>query len=81
MSPASQLDQLCIDTLRALSIDTVLKANSGHPGLPLGAAPMAYALWDRCPEAQSAPIRPGPTAIASCSRRATVRCCSTACST
>ena len=47
MSPASQLDQLCIDTLRALSIDTVLQANSGHPGLPLGAAPMAYALWDR----------------------------------
>ncbi|MBN1246800.1 MAG: transketolase [Anaerolineae bacterium] len=42
-----QLDQLCIDTIRALSIDGVLKANSGHPGLPLGAAPMAYALWDR----------------------------------
>jgi transketolase len=47
MSPATQLDQLCISTIRALSIDTVLQANSGHPGLPLGAAPMAYALWDR----------------------------------
>ena len=43
---SSQLDQLCISTIRALSIDAVLKANSGHPGLPLGAAPMAYALWD-----------------------------------
>jgi transketolase len=41
------LDQLCVDTIRALAIDTVQKANSGHPGLPLGAAPMAYALWTR----------------------------------
>jgi transketolase len=41
------LDQLSVDTIRALSIDTVLAANSGHPGLPLGAAPMAYALWTR----------------------------------
>ena len=39
------LDQLCIDTIRMLSIDMVQKANSGHPGLPLGAAPMAYVLW------------------------------------
>jgi transketolase len=41
------LDQSCIDTLRFLSVDMVQKANSGHPGLPLGAAPMAYALWSR----------------------------------
>ena len=40
-----QLDQLCIDTLRFLSVDMVQKADSGHPGLPLGAAPMAYAVW------------------------------------
>ncbi len=39
------LDQQCFDTLRFLSVDMVQKANSGHPGLPLGAAPMAYALW------------------------------------
>ncbi|KRE86118.1 transketolase [Rhodanobacter sp. Soil772] len=39
------LDQQCIDLLRFLSVDMVQKANSGHPGLPLGAAPMAYALW------------------------------------
>jgi transketolase len=41
------LDQQCIDTLRFLSVDMVQKANSGHPGLPLGAAPMAYVLWTR----------------------------------
>ncbi len=41
------LDQLCINTIRILSIDTVQKANSGHPGLPMGAAAMAYVLWTR----------------------------------
>jgi len=41
------LDQLCINTLRFLSVDAVQKANSGHPGMPLGAAPMAYTLWTR----------------------------------
>ncbi|MBC7480740.1 MAG: transketolase [Rhizobacter sp.] len=39
------LDQQCIDTMRFLSVDAVQRANSGHPGMPLGAAPMAYALW------------------------------------
>jgi transketolase len=43
----TELDQLCINTIRALSIDAVQKAESGHPGLPLGAAPMAYILWTR----------------------------------
>jgi len=42
-----QLDQLCINTIRTLALDAVQKANSGHPGLPLGAAPMAYVLWTR----------------------------------
>ncbi len=46
MKPTS-LDELCINTLRTLSIDAVQKANSGHPGLPLAAAPMAYVLWTR----------------------------------
>src|SRR5437660_9881798 len=41
------LDQLCVNTIRFLSIDAVQKANSGHPGLPMGAAPMAYVLWTR----------------------------------
>ena len=45
MSKSNALDQQCIDTLRFLSVDMVQHANSGHPGLPLGAAPMAYALW------------------------------------
>src|SRR5215212_4438231 len=42
-----ELDHLCINTIRTLSLDAVQKANSGHPGLPLGAAPMAYVLWTR----------------------------------
>ncbi|HET6599085.1 MAG TPA: transketolase, partial [Burkholderiaceae bacterium] len=41
------LDLLCINTMRFLSVDAVQKAESGHPGLPLGAAPMAYVLWTR----------------------------------
>ena len=41
------LDQLCINTLRFLAVDTVQKAKSGHPGAPMGAASMAYVLWDR----------------------------------
>ncbi len=41
------IDQLCINTIRMLSADAVQKANSGHPGMPMGAAPMAYALWTR----------------------------------
>ena len=44
---ASKLDEVCINTLRFLAVDMVQKANSGHPGLPLGAAAMAYTLWDR----------------------------------
>ncbi|HCU37234.1 MAG TPA: transketolase [Armatimonadetes bacterium] len=43
----NQIDELCINTLRFLSADAVQEANSGHPGLPLGAAPMAYTLFDR----------------------------------
>jgi len=41
------LDNLCINTIRFLSVDAVEKAGSGHPGLPMGAAPMAYVLWTR----------------------------------
>lgn len=41
------LDQLCVTTLRMLATDTVEKAGSGHPGMPLGAAPMAYVLWQK----------------------------------
>jgi transketolase len=41
------LDQKSVQTIRTLSIDAIEKANSGHPGLPMGAAPMAYVLWTR----------------------------------
>jgi len=44
---SDSLDQQCIDTLRFLSVDMVQRADSGHPGLPLDAAPMAYVLWTR----------------------------------
>jgi transketolase len=44
---SSDIEQLTINTLRFLSTDMVQKANSGHPGLPLGAAPMAYVVWNR----------------------------------
>ncbi|WP_055665112.1 transketolase [Desnuesiella massiliensis] len=42
-----KIDQLGVNTIRTLSIDAIQKANSGHPGLPMGAAPMAYALWTK----------------------------------
>jgi len=45
-SPES-LDELCVNTLRLLAVDMVQKAGSGHPGMPLGSAAMAYTLWDR----------------------------------
>ena len=41
------LDELSINTIRFLAVDTVQRANAGHPGAPMGAAPMAYVLWDR----------------------------------
>jgi len=43
----NKIDQLSINTVRILSVEGVQKANSGHPGLPLGSAPMAYTLWSR----------------------------------
>src|SRR4051794_12624666 len=43
--PARQIDQLCINTIRTLSMDAVQQANSGHPGAPMAMAPIAYCLW------------------------------------
>ncbi len=43
----ASLDQLCVNTIRTLAMDMVQKAKSGHPGMPMGAAAMAYALWTR----------------------------------
>src|SRR2546428_9093870 len=50
------LEQLAINTIRTLSMDAVQKANSGHPGAPMGAAPMAFVLWTRF--LRHAPSRP-----------------------
>ncbi|WKA53445.1 transketolase [Planococcus shixiaomingii] len=44
---STKADQLAVTTIRTLSIDAIEKANSGHPGLPMGAAPMAYTLWTK----------------------------------
>ena len=43
----TNIEELCVNTIRFLSIDAVQKANSGHPGAPMGAATMAYVLWDK----------------------------------
>ncbi|HEX3172868.1 MAG TPA: transketolase [Solirubrobacterales bacterium] len=54
------LDQLCIDTIRTLSIDAIQKANSGHPGTPMAMAPVAYTLWQQFLRFDPAdPIWPG----------------------
>ena len=45
--PTGDLDQLCINTIRTLAMDAVQQANSGHPGTPMGLAPLAYVLWTR----------------------------------
>lgn len=42
-----KIDELCVNTIRFLAVDSVQRANSGHPGAPMGMAPMAYVLWDR----------------------------------
>ena len=47
VAPATDIDQLAINTIRTLAIDAIQKANSGHPGTPMGAAPTAYTLWQR----------------------------------
>ncbi len=44
---SNKLDQLCVNTIRTLAIDAVQKANSGHPGMPMGTADMAYVLWTK----------------------------------
>src|ERR1051325_8706188 len=43
----TELDQLCINTIRTLSMDAVQQANSGHPGTPMALAPLVYTIWNR----------------------------------
>ena len=47
MSDQATRDQKCINTIRFLAADAIQKANSGHPGMPMGAAAMAYVLWTK----------------------------------
>ncbi|HEY9697212.1 MAG TPA: transketolase [Trichocoleus sp.] len=47
VATTQSLDELCVNSIRFLAVDAVEKAKSGHPGLPMGAAPMAYVLWDK----------------------------------
>ena len=47
MADTTTVDNLCINTIRFLAVDAVQRAKSGHPGTPMGAAPMTYVLWDR----------------------------------
>ncbi|HEY5630245.1 MAG TPA: transketolase, partial [Candidatus Limnocylindrales bacterium] len=54
--PDARLERLAVDTIRTLSIDGVQQANSGHPGAPMGAAPMAFAIWTR--HLRHAPTQP-----------------------
>ena len=62
---SSEIDLLCISTIRTLAIDAIQKAKSGHPGTPMGMAPVAYDLWQKRTQlrsggpdlAESRPIR------------------------
>src|SRR5262249_53541368 len=47
MTADKQMDQLCINTIRTLSMDAIQQADSGHPGTPMALAPVAYCLWQR----------------------------------
>jgi len=67
------------NAIRALSMDAVEKAKSGHPGTPMGMADVATALWSKHLKFDPTRTRRGPTATASCCRPATARCCSMRC--
>lgn len=75
----SELDQTAINAIRILSADAVQKANSGHPGKPLGSAAMAYTLFSQ--QLKHNPADPnGSTATVSSSLQDTRPCCFTHCS-
>ena len=80
-TPTSSQTALMANAIRALAMDAVQKANSGHPGMPMGMAEIAVALWYAPSDATIRPTRTGPIATASCCRTATARCCCMRCCT
>ena len=75
----SEIDRLCINTIRTLAIDSIQKANSGHPGTPDGYGAGSLRACGRSSSTSIPPIRSGQIAIASSCRPAMPRCCSTRC--
>ena len=75
-----ELQDLCINTIRILSADAVQNANAGHPGMPMGAAAMAYMLWTRF-SSIILRTRSGSIAIGLYCPGDTAPCCCTACCT
>ena len=67
-------EQMVVNAIRILSAEAVQKAKSGHPGMPMGAAAMAYAVWGTRDEPQPRRSQVGSTATASCFPPATARC-------
>ena len=79
-APSAARTTLMANAIRALAMDAVQQANSGHPGMPMGMAEIAVALWNR--HLRHNPANPHwPTATASCCPTATARCCCTRCCT
>jgi len=77
---SKQLDILSINTIRTLAIDAVQKANSGHPGAPMGLAPVAYCLWQRFLRYDPAdPVWPKPRPLRSFKRPTPLCCCTRRC--
>ena len=77
---STQTTTLMANAIRALAMDAVQKANSGHPGMPMGMAEIGVALWDK--HYRHNPANPGWfNRDASCSRTATARCCTMRCCT
>jgi len=80
MGNPAKLDELAIKTIRGLSMDAVQAANSGHPGTPMGLAPLGWLFSPSC-DGTIRPTRTGRTATASSCPVGMRRCCSTRCST
>ena len=76
---SQSVEQLCINSIRFLAVDAVEKAKSGHPGLPMGAAPMAFVLWDKFMRFNPQKFPNGLIAIALFCLPVMVLCCSMLC--